>query len=67
MDSLQKRNKRKAIAKSGPSLYETEYLNEVVKELKLFLQSKNVTTVHDIYLGFQGDGYQGRMLLSKGA
>jgi hypothetical protein len=52
---------------AGPSLYEVEYLNQVVEELKIFLQSKNVTTVKDIYLGFQGGGYQGKLLLSKGA
>ena len=52
---------------SGPSLYEKEYLNQLAEELKIFLKSKNVTTVKDIYLGFQGGNYRGQMLLSKGA
>ncbi len=52
---------------AGPSIYEAEYLNQVVEELKIFLKSKNVTTVNDIYLGFQGHDYRGQLLLSKGA
>ena len=61
------KSKRKVQKVAGPSLYEVEYLNQVVEELKIFLKSKNVTTVKDIYLGFQGSEYQGQLLLSRGA
>ncbi len=52
---------------NGPSLYELEYLNQIVSELKEFLDSRSVTTLKNIYVGFQGDEYSGQMLLSKGA
>jgi hypothetical protein len=53
--------------RSGPSLYELEYLNQVASELKLFLESRSVTTMKNIHLAFQGDEYGGQMLLSKRA
>jgi hypothetical protein len=52
-------------ASAGPSLYEMEYLQQLVDELNIFLHSKSVSTVNGIYLGFKGDQYRGRMLLSR--
>ncbi|MGZ3652930.1 MAG: hypothetical protein ACXVB9_07035 [Bdellovibrionota bacterium] len=62
-----KKRHEAAHRRNGPSRQELEYLNQIVSELKEFLESRSVTTVNNIYLGFQGDNYSGQMLLSKGA
>jgi len=61
MKSVKK--KENAILKSlrGPSLYEVEYLKQLQEELKIFLRSKNVPTIKEIYVGFNGDNYRGQM------
>jgi hypothetical protein len=57
--------KSTAAKSAGPSLYELEYLQQLVDELNIFLHSKSVSTVNGIYLGFKGDQYRGRMSLTR--
>ncbi len=52
---------KKAVIKKGPSLFEVEYLRELKKELEIFLQSRNFTTIQEVQIAFAGSDYTGLM------
>lgn len=46
------------IPKTGPNLFEMQYLKQLHDEIEVFLKSKNFNTIEKISIGIQGDHYQ---------
>ena len=47
--------------KTGINLYEAEFLKLLNEELRIFLKSKNLTTIKAISIAFKGKDYVGLM------
>lgn len=52
--------------RSGPTVFEIEYLKQLQEELTIFLKGTNCTTLTDIVIGVRGQDYQAVIPMNRG-
>ena len=51
---------------TGPTLFEAEFLRQLQRELKIFMDGKQFPTMQGIVLGIQGANYQAIIPIASG-